>query len=73
MEKQFGKISKGDEERHAMMLFPMEENLLKINRKYSSSNSRRLREAIFIALHQNLRYHFENEGSNRQMEVSDET
>ena len=52
MEKKFGKISKGDEESHAMVLFPMEENLLKINRKYPSSNSRRLREAIFITLHQ---------------------
>ena len=51
MEKQFGRISKGDEESHAMVLFPMEENLLKVNRKYPSSNSRRLREAIFIALH----------------------
>ena len=52
MEKQFGKISKGDEESHAMVLFPMEGNLLKINRKYPASNSRRLREAIFITLHQ---------------------
>ena len=30
----------------------MEGNLLKINRKYPASNSRRLREAIFITLHQ---------------------
>ena len=52
MEKQFGKISKGDEESHAMVLFPMEGNLLKIHRKYPASNSRRLREAIFITLHQ---------------------
>ena len=52
MEKQFGKISKGDEESHAMVVFPMEGNLLKINRKYPASNSRRLREAIFITLHQ---------------------
>ena len=52
MEKQFGKISKGDEESHAMVLFPMEGNLLKINRKYPASNSRRLHEAIFITLHQ---------------------
>jgi len=52
MEKQFGKISKGDEESHAMVLFPMEGNLLKINRKYPASNSRRLREAVFITLHQ---------------------
>lgn len=52
MEKQFGKISKGDEESHVMVLFPMEGNLLKINRKYPASNSRRLREAIFITLHQ---------------------
>ena len=52
MEKKFGKIAKGDEESHAMVLFPMEENLLKLNRKYPASNSRRLREAIFITLHQ---------------------
>lgn len=50
MEKEFGKIRTGEEERHSMMLFPMESNLLKIHRKNPSSNSRRLREAIALAL-----------------------
>ena len=50
MEKEFGKIKSGDEETHVMMLLPMEGNSLKTHRKYPSSNSRRLREAIALAL-----------------------
>lgn len=50
MEKEFGKIKSGNEEAHAMMLFPIEGNALKSHRKYPSSNSRRLREAIALAL-----------------------
>ena len=51
MEKHYGKIKKGEEDIHAMVLFPMESNLLKIHRKYPDSNSRRLREAILLVLH----------------------
>lgn len=50
MEKEFGKIQKGEEERYSMLLFPIEGNVLKIHRKFPASNSRRLREAIALAL-----------------------
>lgn len=50
MEKEFGKIRMGEEGDHAMLLFPMESNLLKVHRKNPDSNSRRLREAIALAL-----------------------
>ena len=50
MEKEFGKIRKGEEEVYSMLLFPMEENVLKIHRRFPSSNSRRLREAIALVL-----------------------
>lgn len=51
MERRYGKIKKGDEERFAMMLFPMESNLMKVWRNHPDSNSRRLDEAILLALH----------------------
>ena len=51
MERRFGKIDKGGEGIHGPVLFPMEGNLLKVHRKYPESNSRRLREAIFLVLH----------------------
>lgn len=51
MERRYGKVKKGDEERFAMMLFPMESNLLKVWRRHPDSNSRRLDEAILLALH----------------------
>ena len=51
MERRYGKIKKGDEERFAMMLFPMESNLLKVWRRHPDSNSHRLDEAILLALH----------------------
>lgn len=50
MEKEFGKIKSGQEERHEMMLLPLEGNVLKIHRKQHSSNSRSLREAIALVL-----------------------
>ena len=50
MEKEFGKIRKGEEEIYVMLLLPMEGNVLKIHRKFPESNSRRLREAIALAL-----------------------
>lgn len=50
MEKEFGKIKKGKEELYSMLLFPMESNSLKIHRQFPTSNSRRLREAIGLAL-----------------------
>ena len=52
MEKKYGKIRKGEEEKHEMLLFPMESNLLKTHRKYHDANSRRLEEAILLALHE---------------------
>lgn len=52
MGKDFGVIRKGEEENHTMMFFPMEGNLLKIYRANPSSNSRRLSEAIPLALFQ---------------------
>lgn len=50
MAKEFGKIKLGQEDRYAMMLFPIESNALKIHRKNLESNSRRFREAIALAL-----------------------
>lgn len=50
MEREFGKIRKGEEETYAMLLLPMEGNVLKIHREFPESNSRRLREAIALAL-----------------------
>ena len=50
MEREFGKIGKGEEETYAMLLLPMEGNVLKIHREFPESNSRRLREAIALAL-----------------------
>ena len=50
MEKEFGKIRKGDEETYSMLLLPMESNALKIHRKFPASNSRRMKEAIALVL-----------------------
>ena len=50
MEKEFGKMRKGEEEVYSMLLLPLEENALKVHREFPSSNSRRLREAIALAL-----------------------
>lgn len=50
MQKEFGKISSGEEDYHTMVFFPIESNLLKVHRNYPSSNSRRLKEAIALAL-----------------------
>ncbi|WMJ90275.1 hypothetical protein [Anaerocolumna sp. MB42-C2] len=52
MKNQYGTIKKGSEDGHSMMLFPMEGNLLKIHRKNPTANSRRLLEAISLALFQ---------------------
>lgn len=50
MEKEFGKVRKGEEEQYAVLLFPLEGNALKIHRQYPRSDSRRLREAIALVL-----------------------
>lgn len=50
MEREFGKIRKGEENAHMMMLFPMEGNMLKVHRSHPESNSRRALEAIVITL-----------------------
>lgn len=50
MEKEFGKVKKGEEDAYAMLLFPMESNALKIHRAHPESNSRRFREAIGLVL-----------------------
>ena len=50
MEKEFGKLRKGEEEVYSMLLLPLEGNALKVHREFPSSNSRRLREAIALAL-----------------------
>ena len=51
MARDFGTMRKGSEEDHAMILFPMESNALKVHRQFPDSNSRRLREAIALALY----------------------
>lgn len=50
MEKEFGKMRKGEEEVYSMLLLPLEGNALKVRREFPSSNSRRLREAIALVL-----------------------
>ena len=50
MEKEFGKIRKGEENTYSAILFPLEVNALKVHREYPASNSRRLREAIALVL-----------------------
>ena len=50
MSKEFGKMRKGEEDVYSMLLLPLEGNALKIHREFPSSNSRRLREAIALAL-----------------------
>lgn len=60
MEKEFGKIKVGQEDRHSMVLFSLESNVLKIHRKNPASNSRRLREAIGLALF-DAKSHYTNE------------
>ena len=46
MERKFGKIRKGEEETYAMLLLPMEGNVLKIHREFPESGSRKLRRLI---------------------------
>lgn len=50
MEKEFGKMRKGEEEVYSMLFLPLEGNALKVHREFPSSNSRRLREAIALVL-----------------------
>lgn len=50
MAKEFGRIGKGEEDPHAMLLFALETNAMKVHRAHPSSNSRRLREAIGLVL-----------------------
>ena len=50
MEREFGKMKKGEEEMYSMLLLPIEGNVLKIHRGFPTSNSRRLREAIALVL-----------------------
>ena len=50
MAREFGRIKKGTEESYAFVLFPIESNLLKVNRKNGVNNGRRVMEAIKICL-----------------------
>ena len=50
MGKRFGTIQIGDEERYNFLLFPMESNLLKINRIKQINNGRRVIEAVCVCL-----------------------
>lgn len=61
MEREFGKIKKGEEENHTMMFFPLEGNALKVYWEHPASNSRRLLEAIPITLFQIKSYVTEEE------------
>ncbi|KAI4449795.1 hypothetical protein C823_004328 [Eubacterium plexicaudatum ASF492] len=60
MEQEFGKIEKGTEDYHTLMIYPIESNLLKTYRKFPSSNSRRLLEAIGLVLY-NIRSRYTGE------------
>ena len=50
MSKVFGTIKKGKEEAYTFQLFPMESNLLKINRIRQVNNGRRAIEAVRVCL-----------------------
>ncbi|MGN1184599.1 MAG: hypothetical protein ACI4R7_05170, partial [Oliverpabstia sp.] len=50
MEREFGRMRKGEEDVYSMLLIALEGNVLKIHREFPSSNSRRLREAIALVL-----------------------
>lgn len=50
MEKEFGKVQRGEEDMYSMLLLPLEGNALKVHREAPLSNSRRLREAIALVL-----------------------
>lgn len=50
MANEFGKIQKGKEDMYSLLLFTIESNLLKVHRENPASNSRRLQEAIALAL-----------------------
>jgi len=50
MSKEFGKIKIGDEEEYAELMFSIESNLIKINRKTGLNNGWRAVEALRIAL-----------------------
>ena len=46
MEKEFGKVRRGEENDYDMLFFPLESNVLKVHRAFPSSNSRRLRALL---------------------------
>lgn len=50
MAQDFGTIHKGEEDSYAMVLFPMESNMLKLHRQNEAWNGRRAIEAIHICL-----------------------
>ena len=50
MEREFGRMRKGEEDVYSMLLIALEGNVLKIHREFPSSNNRRLREAIALVL-----------------------
>lgn len=61
MEREFGKIKKGEEDIYDMIFLPLEGNALKVHRANPKSNSRRLREAVALTLFDiKIRYSGEN-------------
>ena len=50
MGKTFGTIKRGDEDRYSLLLFPIESNILKINRRKKINNGRRVIEAVRVCL-----------------------
>ncbi len=65
MEQKYGKMRKNGEDEYAMLLFPMESNLLKTHRMNPKANSRRLEEAILLVL-----YEVENRINEKNEDVS---
>lgn len=51
MEVRYGKMKKNEEGKHAVLLFAMESNVLKIHRRHPAANSRRMEEAVVLALY----------------------
>ena len=50
MAREFGTIKKGKEEQYTLILLPIENNLMKVNRRNGVNNGRRAMEAVKISL-----------------------
>lgn len=52
LQKDHGKLRKGEEDQYSMMFFPMESNAVKVHRNNPEAGDSRMKEAINLVLHQ---------------------